>query len=225
MRLHPLDRTAWNALGGRQAQFAMGDNRARRFRPEIGPIAGVADHNPDSLDALAKLVPQGQQLFTIEYEEAPASDLLAQDRTKPIVQMVASGLPQHGGGDYIELTDDDAPEMLALALLTEPGPFSTSTHHLGQFIGVKVDGRLAAMAGERMKVDGFSEVSGVCTHPDFQGRGYARMLSLAVAKRIFDRGETPFLHAYESNVGAIALYGKLGFAIRARLIVTVLSRL
>ncbi len=224
MTAHPLDRTAWNALGGRQAQFALGDQRARRFRPAIGPIAGVADHTAGSLEALAKLVPPGDQLFTIEYDETPSSGLLVQDRTKPIVQMMATGLPPLDGGDYIELNDDDSPEMLALALLTEPGPFSTETHRLGQFIGVKVDGRLVAMAGERLKVDGFSEVSGVCTHPDFQGRGYARTLSFAVAKRIFDRDEKPFLHAYESNVGAIALYEKLGFAIRARLIVTVLNR-
>lgn len=224
MSQHPLDRTVWNALAGRQMQFAQGDHRARRFRPEIGPLAAVADNHVDSLEALAGLAPSGAQLFTVEYDETPNSRLLMQDRTKTLVQMVATGRPEQDDGSYIKLTDEDASEMLALALLTEPGPFGTATHHLGQFIGVKVDGRLVAMAGERMKVDGFSEVSGVCTHPDFQGRGYARMLSYAVAKRIFDRGETPFLHAYETNAGAIALYEKLGFAIRARVLLTVLNR-
>ena len=125
---------------------------------------------------------------------------------------------------YGALTDSDAPEMLALAQLTKPGPFSTATHKLGQFIGVRIDGRLAAMAGERMKVDRHSEVSGVCTHPDFQGRGYAAILSRAVAQRIIDRGETPFLHAFESNAGAIALYEKLGFSIRTRLIASAFER-
>jgi predicted GNAT family acetyltransferase len=222
---HPLDRTAWNALGGRQAQFAICDHRARRFRPEIGPIAAVADNHPHNLQALAGLAPSGTQVFTVEYTETPTSDLLVQDQTKILVQMVAVRLTEQNGGPVVELTDEDSPEMLALALLTEPGPFGTATHHLGQFIGVKVDGRLVAMAGERMKVDGFSEVSGVCTHPDFQGRGYARMLSHAVAKRIFDRGETPFLHAFESNIAAVGLYEKLGFTVRARLIVTMLNRL
>lgn len=224
MSAHPLDRAVWNALGGRQMQFAQGDNRARRFRPEIGPLAAVANNDPDNLGALAALAPSGGQLFTVEYDETPTSGLLVRDRTKTLVQMLATGLPEQDDGSYVELTDEDAPEMLALALLTEPGPFGKETHHLGQFIGVKVDSRLVAMAGERMKVDGFSEVSGVCTHPDFQGRGYARMLSHAVAKRIFDRGETPFLHAYETNIRAMALYEKLGFAIRARLVLTVLDR-
>lgn len=227
MSEHPLDRTAWNALGGRQAEFALGGDRARRFKPEIGPIAAVANHNEASLKALADLVPAGSRIFTLEYSETPAPEGLVTEKVAPIMQLTApnglKGAPIASA--YTTLTDADASEMLALALLTEPGPFSTATHHLGQFIGVKVDGRLVAMAGERMKTGGFSEVSGVCTHPDFQGRGYARMLSCAVAKRIFDRRETPFLHAYESNVGAIALYEKLGFSIRARFVVTVLDRL
>lgn len=226
MSAHPLDRTAWNALGGRQAEFALGGEAARRFKPEIGPIAAVADHKEASLKALADLVPAGSKIFTLEYSETPAPEGLVTEKVTPIMQLTApnglSGAPIARA--YTKLTDADAPEMLALALLTEPGPFSTATHHLGQFIGVKIDGQLVAMAGERMKVDGFSEVSGVCTHPDFQGCGYARMLSYAVAKRILERRETPFLHAYESNVGAIALYEKLGFAIRARFVVTVLDR-
>ena len=114
--------------------------------------------------------------------------------------------------------------MLALARLTRPGPFSARTHRLGAFIGVKLDGRLVAMAGERMKPDGFTEVSGVCTHPDHRGRGYAGGLMRLVARRILERGETAFLHAYESNIGAIALYESLGFRRRRTVILTVLKR-
>ena len=115
----------------------------------------------------------------------------------------------------VELGPADASEMVALAKLTEPGPFEARTPELGGFVGVRVDGRLVAMAGERMKPEGFTEVSGVCTHPDHRGHGYAAMLSAVVADRIVARGETPFLHAFASNRAAVALYERLGFVLRA----------
>ena len=114
--------------------------------------------------------------------------------------------------------------MLALATLTQPGPFFARTHRLGGFIGVKQDGVLVAMAGERMKVEGFTEVSGVCTQPDHRGNGYAGGLMQLVAQAILARGETPFLHVYADNAGAIALYQTLGFRFRAALTMTVLAR-
>jgi predicted GNAT family acetyltransferase len=126
--------------------------------------------------------------------------------------------------EVVALQEADAPQMLALATLTRPGPFSSATHRLGDFIGVKQDGVLVAMAGERMKPDGYTEVSGVCTHPDHRGQGYASGLMAIVARRILDRGETPFLHAYATNTGAIQLYEGLGFIIRRTVILTVLKR-
>jgi predicted GNAT family acetyltransferase len=112
------------------------------------------------------------------------------------------------------LTDADASEMLELATLTKPGPFTLRAQALGEFFGVKIDGRLIAMAGELMKTDGFTEVSGVCTHPDFQGRGFGKLLSVFVAHRVLDRGETPFLHAFATNTAAIKLYESIGFELR-----------
>jgi predicted GNAT family acetyltransferase len=104
--------------------------------------------------------------------------------------------------------------MFALAALTKPGPFTLRAQALGEFYGIKVDGRLVAMAGERMKLDGFAEVSGVCVHPDFQGRGLGRLLSVFVTHRVLERGETPFLHAFASNSTARALYSSIGFELR-----------
>lgn len=114
--------------------------------------------------------------------------------------------------------------MQALAHLTVPGPFAAKTHRLGRFIGIKQDGKLIAMAGERMHMPGFREVSGVCTHPDHRGRGYAGALMSVVAKRILDEGDTPFLHAYATNEAAIGIYERLGFRIRAPMVKAVLSR-
>jgi predicted GNAT family acetyltransferase len=105
--------------------------------------------------------------------------------------------------------------MQALAALTEPGPFLSHTHTMGRYWGVVREGRLAAMAGERMRLDGYTEVSGVCTHPDFQGQGLGRQLTAHAARAIQARGETPFLHAWSSNTGAIGLYQRLGFETRA----------
>jgi predicted GNAT family acetyltransferase len=125
--------------------------------------------------------------------------------------------------EVIALTDADAPEMLALATLTKPGPFYSCTHQMGRFIGVKQDGRLVAMAGERMQPTGFTEVSGVCTHPDARGRGLGGALTRIVAGAILARGETPFLHVYATNTGAIGLYETLGFTLRREMTMTVLT--
>jgi predicted GNAT family acetyltransferase len=113
--------------------------------------------------------------------------------------------------------------MLALATATQPGPFFARTHELGTFWGVRVDGRLVAMAGERMKLPGYTEVSGVCTDPAHRGKGYAALLSRTAATQIKARGETPMLHAYASNTPAIRLYEQLGFELRTHVNVTILG--
>lgn len=221
---HPLDRPVWSALTTRQRNLALGDARALRFDPAYGVFAAAADADPASLSALAALNPPGGGLATVEARPLPPPPGVAVARVGDLVQMTADALA--AGGRAVEaepLTDADAPEMLALARLTEPGPFFERTHQLGDFVGVKLDGRLVAMAGERMKPAGFTEVSGVCTHPDFRGRGYAGALMRLVAARILARGETPFLHAYAANTGALALYESLGFRLRGRITMTVLA--
>ena len=133
-------------------------------------------------------------------------------------QMVAEGGIDASDADFpvLELGDADAPEMLALATLCRPGPFFARTHALGGFIGVRDgEGRLIAMAGERYQIGRFTEISAVCTHPDHRGRGLARALMRVVGSRIAARGETPFLHTFPDNAGAIALYQSLGFRRRA----------
>ena len=134
------------------------------------------------------------------------------------VSDVAAGTPER-----IVLGSDDVPAIMELAELTKPGPFSARTYELGTFLGIRVGNQLAAMAGERMKLDGYSEITAVWTHPSNRGRGYALALLSAVSRMIAARGDTPFLHVFSDNAPAIALYHRMGLRIRRRLYVTVLG--
>jgi predicted GNAT family acetyltransferase len=190
-----------------------------------GVFAAAADQEPECQAALAALCPDDGAIALVESFEADAPPGLKIIDRGVCVQMLADAItPGEADVAFMPLGDADAMEMVALASLTRPGPFFERTHELGGFIGVRVDGRLAAMAGERMKLPGFTEVSGVCVHPDFRGAGYARALSRIVAERILARGETPFLHAFADNVAAITLYQTLGFRLRATVQLTVLAR-
>ncbi len=222
---HPLDRPVWNALQTGWATFALGDACALRLDPNYGPFGAAADFSLQSLQKLAELVPTEGELWTAELEAALPLPGTVIVKIAPLHQMVAEHLnPIEANIEITSLGEADARKMRELALLTQPGPFFALTHRLGNFVGVKRGGRLVAMAGERMKLEGFTEVSGVCTHPDYRGCGYAGALMSVVTKRILARGETAFLHSYSSNTGAIALYERLGFSLRRQICVTVLSR-
>lgn len=222
---HPLDRPVWSTLSTRQRALAVGDDRALRFEPRYNVFGAAADGSAESLAALAQLIPADGTLWVVEAQPFVPPPGAVVVKAAVCAQMVAEQ-PRPGDPDFAhqDLTDDDAAQMLALATLTEPGPFLEATHRLGAFVGVKQDGRLVAMAGERMRPEGFTEVIGVCTHPDHRGRGLAGRLMQVVAGRIVARGETPFLHSYASNLGAISLYESLGFAIRREVTATVLAR-
>lgn len=222
---HLLDRPVWNALTSRQAHLAQGDDRAWRIGADYGLFAASRDQTPESLAALADLIPDGGVIGMVETGaiEPPPGTMLAMqmDLHQMIAQEIAGG---DAGFDAQTLGDADAQEMLALAILTEPGPFFRRTHQLGDFVGVRQNGKLVAMAGERLKLRGFTEVSGVCTHPDHRGKGYAGGLMRIVARHILARGETPFLHVLAANSGAIALYESLGFRYRSDITLTALAR-
>ncbi len=207
-----LDRPVWSALTTRQGEFAVGGDRALRFAADVSPLCAVRDESPESLAALAALIPQGRAVMLfVDGAFAPPPGVVV-EKELPIVRMAARTLTAAADSDGLQqLADADAPDMLALAALTEPGPFLSRTHRLGAFWGIKENGRLLAMAGERLRPEGFTEVSGVCTHPDARGRGLARKLSAWVARRIAARGETPFLHSLATNTNAVRLYQSLGF--------------
>lgn len=220
---HPLDRPAWTALQTTQRHLARGEGAALRYDGDHAIFAATGDHTPASLAALGALIRATGPAIVLEKDPLPPVRGTQIAKHRMGVQMVAATIAGGADSDFLELGDADAPEMLALATLTEPGPYFSRTHRLGSFIGIRDGGRLVAMAGERMKPEGFTEVSGVCTHPGWRGRGYAGALMRVVAERIVARGETPFLHAYADNHGAIALYESLGFRVRCEVHVSVLE--
>lgn len=221
---HPLDRPVWSALTSRQASLGLGDGRALRFDPAYALFAAAADASAESTAALGTLNTSPNGMGLVETGPMPLPPGARVRAQADCVQMVASTLTVGGKTVAFEpLGEADAAEMLALATLTVPGPFFDRTHRLGDFIGIRQDGRLIAMAGERMKPDGFTEVSGVCTHPDFRGLGYAGALMRVVTQRILERGEQAFLHVYAAHTATIALYETLGFRVRTTVTYTVLD--
>jgi predicted GNAT family acetyltransferase len=222
---HILDRPAWSALTSRHSALSQGGDLARRYDPTIIPFAAARDDSAESVKALGELAGPEESLVFVQADAIVLPRRHVATLTATGVQMILKRTPSKVSDERIErLADADAPAMLELATLTRPGPFTLRAQALGEFFGVKVDGRLAAMAGERMKTDAFAELSGVCTHPDFQGRGLGKLLSIFVTHRILDRGETPFLHAFATNKAAISLYESIGFELRTMMNVAMIRR-
>jgi ribosomal protein S18 acetylase RimI-like enzyme len=222
---HPLDHPIWSALTTRQRALAEGGTLARRYPPAVAPFAAMADMSAQSFAALGALMsgPEVAVLFTPDPVTPPAEFkiLLAEAGEQMIGTPVESSVP---GVDIVTLGAADVPAMMALTELTKPGAFSARTHELGTFLGIRIDGQLVAMAGERMKPVNYTEMTAVCVHPSHRGRGYGQMLLAAISRQIAARGEIPFLHVFSNNDAAIALYRRQGMEIRRRLYVTVLQR-
>jgi ribosomal protein S18 acetylase RimI-like enzyme len=210
--LPPLGNIIFQALATRQAGFSQTAGKMRRFLPEIGPLAGFSEPADPDFDALAQLAWCGPVVIFLDAPFQPRAGWKALDGA-PLVLMVwqHSCLPEDPGAPIVKLGGEDSADMLELTAMTKPGPFGPRTHELGSFFGIRIGGRLAAMAGERLKVHGYTEVSAVCTHPDHLGKGYASALMRTVMHGILERGETPFLHSRADNARAIALYERLGF--------------
>lgn len=223
--MHPLERPVWSALTSRQAPVALTAQGVRRFQPAFGMFAALDDDTAPGRAALAEMIRAHGDVAIVEAAVPPPIPGTAVVSEALCWQMVAEAPTPGPAPDFeiIPMTDADAAEMLALATLTKPGPFFERTHQLGRFIGVKENGVLVAMAGERMQPTGFTEVSGVCTLPDHRGRGYAAALMREVMGAIVARGETPFLHSYAANAGAIRLYESLSFRFSRELTMTVLT--
>jgi ribosomal protein S18 acetylase RimI-like enzyme len=219
--VEPLDNPVWHALGGPHAGLATGDGRARRYPTDVCPFVGLPDE-PDAAAwaALAELVAPDEEVALFRVGAVPIAPGWDVAFTGDGFQMVAPGRLAEPAVTGRPLTVDDAEEMVDLVARTRPGPFLPRTVVLGGYVGVHVDGRLVAMAGERMQADGHVEISAVCTDPAHRGKGLAAALTCQVARAIRDRGAVPILHVAGTNSNAIRVYERLGFVTRATVTVT-----
>ena len=220
-----LDNPIWFALTTQHESLALSHGSARRYPKTVSPFAALLKPTPHAFEDLRSLVSPGERvaLFTSAPLDVPRTFHVEVSRW--IEQMTCKVLPAAQLVQAIALTAADVPEMLALTALTEPGPFLSRTIELGRYFGIRSDdGRLAAMAGERLQMSGFTEISAVCTHPDFRGRGYAKALVAMLTAKIMAEGKMPFLHVNPDN-GAKAVYEQIGFQLRTRIRLTVISPL
>jgi predicted GNAT family acetyltransferase len=226
---HPLDRCIWQALSRRQAAFAHGNATALRYQTEYAPFAATIDDSPSSLAALREIIPPHGNVALFTRDELAFPETLSISIRALIRQMalypgaLTAEVPPLPPTTR-QLRDDDIPAMIALVALTQPGPFAARTAAMGHYLGVFEGDDLIAMAGERIALENFVEISAVCTHPDHRGRGLAAALVTALARAAFERGDTPFLHAFADNETALSVYRKLGFSPRATFHLAVVGR-
>ncbi|MCU1366128.1 MAG: family N-acetyltransferase [Ilumatobacteraceae bacterium] len=216
--MDPLDNPTWYALATRHAAFAEGDGLARRYRPEVSVFAAIDEPSPEAWAALAALVgPHTDVVMNRFGPVEPPADWTVHGAGRGF-QMVLDSDPDDATDVALRaLTDDDVDEMVALVQLAEPGPFRRRTIELGGYVGFFEDGRVLAMAGQRVGLAEHTEISAVCTHPDARRRGLAGAVTAAVARNIRAEGRTPILHVAQNNVGAKRVYERLGFIDRTML--------
>lgn len=221
-----MNNPMWSALTTAQAHFAIGGPIAKRYPADVAPFIAVPEPSAAAADALAELVAPGEvvNIVSVTPKLDRGWELLG---TADVVQMVwrdDAPTPDEDAAGITLLTDADTPDMIDLTALVFPGYFRRRTPEMGEYFAIRQDGHFAAMAGERMKMFGYEEISAVCTHPNFTGRGYAaRLINLLVAKQL-KRGIVPFLHVNAANARARALYVRLGFVDRVTLPLWLLKR-
>ena len=211
---HPLDNPVYTSLTGPHAALARRSGYAVRYPGEITPFCGLpADPDPEDWANMAGLFTAGEAaLFpALGGPPPPGWEVLGGGDG---VQLVADDVDARPDHEAVPLGPDDAHDMVALTDRARPGPFLLRTVELGGYLGIRRDGQLVAMAGERLRPPGFTEISAVCTDQEWRGHGFGSRLTLAVAAVIAKRGDTPFLHAVATNANAIGLYEKLGFTLR-----------
>lgn len=212
---HLLDRPIWTTLVSRHAALAEGGALAKRYPADMSAFAATGDETRESIAALGELAEPGGTLLLVQKDPLAFPDGFEPATQATLVQMVADAPVAFADDARIRpLGPPDAADMLELATLTKPGPFSLRAQDFGPFWGIRENGRLIAMAGQRLGPNGLRELSGVCTHPDVQGRGLGRLMSLYGTRKIQEAGESAFLHAYATNTPAIRLYESIGFRLR-----------
>ncbi|MEK7225647.1 MAG: GNAT family N-acetyltransferase [Bacteroidota bacterium] len=232
---HILDNMIWNAISTGNRDIALLDGDVGCYQPDIAPFVGLKELNDESLKKLHDFISADRRVAIAYFNK------ISLDKNNPIAigwevirqmeccQMVyeypMNTFTTAKSHLIVPLTAEHVPQMLELTRLTKPGPFLQRTIEFGNYFGIFIDGRLAAMTGQRMHPLPYMEVSAVCTHSDFRGKGYAKACMLHVMKLILDNSFIPFLHVLTSNASAIALYESIGFRTRTKLNIDMIKRL
>jgi ribosomal protein S18 acetylase RimI-like enzyme len=225
--MHPLlDNILWHSFTGSLAPFTTGTSRARRFSPGFPAILGFPDlHNPAFTDLTPHCAP-GEHFYTGDWSgPVPAGWKIEEESSMFRMVLDPSTSVTDDSPDIVPLQPAHAAQALALATLTKPGPFGARTLELGEYFGCFDGPQLVAMAGERFHAGPYREISAVCTHPDYQGRGLARRLMNRLICRQRQRGETTFLHVMSGNDRAHAFYERFGFRNHLHTTVRVVTRI
>ena len=227
---HILDNMIWNAITTGNNDIAIINGDVGCYLPDIAPFAGMKVFNDANLKKLYEFIPANRSvaissLYKMDHDESKWKLLQPMDVTQMVYEHSVNTFTTKNSPSIITLSDEHVPQMMELTALTRPGPFLQQTIRFKNYFGIFIENRLAAMAGQRMHPKPYMEVSAVCTHPDFRGRGYAKALMLHVMKIILDNSFTPFLHVLSSNTNAIELYQTIGFQTRKQIFVDVIQRL
>ena len=213
--MHPLDNPVWESLDSRHAALARRYGAAARYPVDVAPFVATDAHDAGAADALATLVAPGETVLVVGPDPALPQPGWSVREPVPIAQMVCRArLASLGGPAITELSGAHRAHMLALTALVYPHYFRPRSAELGRYVGIYDGEVLAAMAGERMGFDGHQEISAVCTHPDYTGRGYAQRLLAELTNACFDDGRLPFLHVSHENSRAKSLYARMGYVHR-----------
>jgi GNAT superfamily N-acetyltransferase len=217
---HVLDNPAWNALTSGNSNLSDGNESVKYFAPEVSPFVGMPESSTENFKLMYQLLPfENTVLYiTTRQIDIPAPWKILQCIKAFQMIYAHADLPAIGADmELVPLSDEHVPQMLALTKLTNPGPFATRTIEFGHYQGIFETNQLVAMAGQRLHVSDFMEISAVCTHPDHTGKGYARQLLLSQVQRVLANNGVPFLHVRYDNERAVKVYHDLGFLTRTEI--------
>lgn len=206
-----LDNPIWESLASRHRALALRHGEVARYPAEVAPFLAVARAGVDAAAALASLVAPDESVYLLGPTPVVAEGWSLQGPVQLAQMVCPAHIAEVDGPAIIELTDAHRADVLELTALVYPHYFRPRTMELGRYFGMYVDGRLAAIIGERMGMEAHQEISAVCTHPDFNGRGYARRLLAMLSNDNLQRGRTPFLHVSRDNTRALRLYEQVGY--------------
>jgi ribosomal protein S18 acetylase RimI-like enzyme len=203
----------------------MGTESIAIYSPEVSPFVGLKNWDDPSQKKLFDFLPAGRTVSTLVTEPFVLSDNWELVFSLGLYQMVCRKPKYYNGSilDTIALVPADIPKMIELTAMTKPGPFTERTIEFGNYIGIFENEQLLAMAGERLHLTDFTEISAVCSHPDHVGKGFAAILVHQLSNQIHKSGKTAFLHVRQDNQRAINLYQGLGFEIRSEVYFAVMK--